>query len=394
MALFNPKDIVSAIRQTLNNHADTLPLHQPRFMGNEWQYLKNCLDSGWVSSVGEYVSQFEEKLAQYTGAQYAIAVVNGTAALHTCLNLIGVQPNDEVLCPALTFVATANAINYCHAIPHFVDASFTTLGIDTAKLVEYLDKNSVVNNKTCFNSNTGRPIRALIAMHTYGHPVEIDRLQEICASFCITLVEDAAESLGSQYNNQHTGTFGTVSALSFNGNKIMTSGGGGAILTNDKHLALRAKHITTTAKTAHPWELNHDELGYNYRLPNINAALGLAQLEQLDGFVQCKRQLAIHYQQAFQNMPGVTVFNEPPNAYSNYWLNILLLDADLATKRDRLLGALHDNHILSRPAWQLMHRLPMYCECPCMTLKNAEQLYQRIICLPSSVKELELELEQ
>lgn len=385
MAFFNPTDIATRIRQTLNNHSDTLALHQPCFKGNEWQYVKDCLDSRWVSSVGEYVDQFEVKLAEYTGAAYAIAVVNGTAALHACLTLVGIQPNDEVLCPALTFVATANAITYCHATPHFVDASFNTLGVDCDKLVEYLDKNTSVKNDTCFNNNTGRPIRALIAMHTFGHPVEIDRLQEICSAFCITLVEDAAESLGSQYANQHTGTFGTVSALSFNGNKIITSGGGGAILTNDKHLAMRAKHITTTAKTTHPWELNHDELGYNYRLPNINAALGMAQLEQLDTFLDYKRQLAEQYQQTFKDTPGVTVFKEPANAHSNYWLNILLLDDDLSPTRDLILSELHANGILSRPAWQLMHRLPMYNQCQKMTLTNAEQLYQKIICLPSSV---------
>ena len=363
---------------------ESYALHEPYFAGEEWKYIKECLDTGWVSSAGSYVDRFEEDLAEYTGAKRAVAVVNGTAALHVCLRLSGVVAGDEVLLPALTFVATANAVTYQHAIPHFVDSEQATLGVDAAKLEAYLDSIAEMRDGVCVNTNTGRPIRALVPMHTYGHPVEIDGLQKVSERFNLALIEDAAESVGSFYRGRHTGTFGTCAALSFNGNKIITTGGGGAILTNDDELADRAKHLTTTAKKPHAWEYVHDHVGYNYRLPNINAALGCAQLEQLPGFLEKKRALAELYADAFSDMEGVSFYTEPANAQSNYWLNVLLLDQAHAKHRDDILAATNDRGVMTRPTWELMCDLPMYRECPSMDLSTARDLQRRIINIPSS----------
>lgn len=377
------EQIICAMKSVLPDVAQ-VALHQPCFVGNEWAYVKDCLDSGWVSSAGSYVTRFEQMLAEYTGAGYAVATVNGTAALHICLKLAGVQPGDEVLMPALTFVATANAVRYCGAVPHFVDSAPDTLGVDPARLADYLADIAQIKDGHCYNCLTGRRIAVLLPVHTFGHPVDLDPLMEVCQRYHLVLVEDAAEALGSLYKGRHVGTIGRLAALSFNGNKIITTGGGGAILTNDRELARLAKHLTTTAKLPHPWEFYHDMLGYNYRLPNINAALGCAQLEKLPEFLAQKRLLAEKYRAALASVTGVYFFTEPPFARSNYWLNALLLDEEWADWRDMLLSETHRLGIQTRPVWRLMTELPVYEGCPLMKLDVAKSLQSRIINLPSS----------
>lgn len=378
------QDILAALKQVLPPLQNKIGLHEPFFGGNEWVYVKECLDTGWVSSVGKFVDRFEDLLAEYTVVKKAIAVVNGTAALHLCLKLVGVEQGDEVLVPDLTFVATANAVAYCGAIPHFVDSEERTLGLDPAKLDAYLKDLSEVRAGECRNKFTGRRIKAVIPMHTFGHPVDMEPLVEVCARYKLELIEDAAESLGSFYKNRHTGNWGRVSALSFNGNKVVTTGGGGAIVTNDESLAKLAKHLTTTAKVPHPWEFYHDMTGYNYRLPNINAALGCAQLEQLPEFLSKKRKLAEKYRQAFEGLQGIRFFVEPEFARSNYWLNAVLLDEKYASERNSILQLTNSNDIMTRPAWTLMHKLPMYDRCPRMDISVAESLVRRLINIPSS----------
>lgn len=361
---------------------DFVPLHEPTFDAKELEYVTDCVKSGWVSSVGKYVSQFEEDLAKLTGVKRAVAVVNGTAALHIALKVAGVQPNDEVLMPALTFVATANAISYIGAVPHFVDVSSVSLGLNPKKLDAYLDKIAVKQNGELINKETGRVIRAVVPMHTFGHPVELDELQIICDKYGLVLVEDAAESLGSYYKGKHTGGFGHVNAISFNGNKIATTGGGGAILTNDDTLADYAKHITTTAKVPHRWEYVHDEIAYNYRMPNINAALGCAQLEKVPTFIKQKRDLTHFYNELLEEIDGVQLFKEPEYAQSNYWLQTLILDE--TQNRDELLEYFNENGIMSRPIWQPMHYLKQFSDCPRDDLSIIENLDKRIINVPST----------
>ena len=378
-----PQQILDRVRRCLPEGV-SFPLHEPSFEGNEWTYLKRCLDSGWVSTAGQYVDEFEARLVELTGATYAVATVNGTAALHVCLRIAGVAAGDEVIVPALTFVATANAVSYCGAIPHFADAAETTLGIDPAKLADYLRQSTEARNGACYNRATGRRIHAAVPMHTFGHPSDLEPLEQVCRAFGLTLVEDAAESLGSRYRGQHTGTRGVAGALSFNGNKIVTTGGGGAVLTSSPELARAARHLTTTARVAAGWEFVHDEVGYNYRMPNLNAALGLAQLERLPDFVRRKQALAARYRAEFAEFRGARVFEAPEFTDSNYWLNALLLEGDDAAQRDAVLKTLNDNGIGARPAWRLMHRLAMYQGCPRMDLGVAESLERRIINLPSS----------
>ncbi|MBF0231446.1 MAG: LegC family aminotransferase [Desulfamplus sp.] len=378
--------VLSTLKGVLPSDNDFISLHEPQFAGKEWEYVKECLDTGWVSSVGKYVDRFEKDLAEYTGVKYAVATVNGTAALHICLKLVGVEQNDEVLIPSLTFVATANAVSYCGAIPHFVDSSEKTLGMSPEKLRDYLQNTAEIKSDDCVNKQTGRRIKAVVPMHTFGHPVDLDPLVEICAEYNLELIEDAAESLGSYYKGKHTGFLGKVSALSFNGNKIITTGGGGAILTNDEMLAKQAKHITTTAKVPHAWEYVHDQIGYNYRLPNINAALGCAQLELLPEFLSKKRRLATTYQKAFQGIDGVYFFMEPENCKSNYWLNAIILDEEKGKYRDSILNATNNSNLMTRPCWTLLNELPMYQSCPSMPLPVAQSLVRRIINLPSSAK--------
>jgi len=377
--------VVSAIRSVIGDKS--VALHEPNFSGNEWAYVKECIDTGWVSSVGKYVDRFEDELAQFTGVKRAIAVVNGTAAIQVCLRLVGVEQNDEVLIPTLTFIATANAVTYCGAVPHFVDSDMATLGIDPAKLDAYLKEIAEMRPAGCFNKKTGRRIKAVIPMHTFGHSVDLDPLVEICGRYSLELVEDAAESLGSFYKGKHTGNLGRVSALSFNGNKIMTTGGGGAILTNDESLGKLAKHLTTTAKVPHKWAFVHDQVGYNYRLPNINAALGCAQLEQMPGFIEKKRALAGKYQKAFDGFDGISFFTEPEFSQSNYWLNVLLLDDAVKDFRDDLLSETNSNGIMTRPAWTLMHELDIYMANPKMPdLSVAENIEKRLVNIPSSAR--------
>jgi perosamine synthetase len=377
-----PEQIVSAIRTVVG--AGPVALHEPSFAGNEWLYLKECLDSTFVSSVGKFVDRFEADLASFTGAKHAVAVVNGTAALHIALKLAGVKADDEVLIPALTFVATANAVAYCGAAPHFVDSSVPTLGVDADKLRDYLAGQTEQRAGQCVNRVTGRVIRAIVPMHTFGHPVALERVLAVAHDFNLVLVEDAAESLGSYYRGRHTGTFGRMGTLSFNGNKTITTGGGGAILTNDPELARHAKHLTTTAKLPHAWEYRHDEIGYNYRLPNLNAALGCAQLEQLPAMLASKRRLFQHYQAAFAPVAGVRLVSEPEQCQSNYWLQTLLLDAAVSSQRDAILRATNDAGCMTRPAWTLMHELMPFKECPRMDLANAQSLSQCLINIPSS----------
>ncbi len=381
---FEPKTIVDAVRRAVGTPNGILGLHEPVFAGNEIAYLEECIKSTFVSSVGPFVDRFERMLEEVTGAKRAVAVVNGTAALHACFRLAGVEPGDEVISPALTFIATTNAIAYCGATPHFVDSSLVTLGMDARALATRLDEIAGRTAKGAVNRETGRRIAAITPMHTFGHPVELDEIAATARDWGIALVEDAAESLGSTYKGHAVGSQTRLAALSFNGNKIVTTGGGGAILTNDEELGRRAKHLTTTAKLPHKWAFIHDEIGFNYRLPNLNAALGCAQLEQLEGFLASKRKLAAAYQRAFADIPGVCFSREPKDTTSNYWLNAVLLDEAHSGRRDDLLAALNDAGFGARPAWTLMHKLPMFAQNPRGDLSAAESIERRLINLPSS----------
>ena len=332
---------LGAVREVLGHPSQPLALHEPEFAGHEWDYVKECLDTGWVSSVGSFVDRFERDLSSCTGAAHAVATTNGTAALHICLLLAGVKPGDEVIMPTLTFIATANAASYAGAVPHFVDCEPAALGVDADKLDAHLRDTAGVVDGVCVNRHTGAAIRALVVMHVFGHPADLDALAEVARRWHLVLVEDAAESLGSCYRGRHTGNVGLVSALSFNGNKVVTTGGGGAVLTNDAALARRAKHLTTTARVPHRWNFLHDEVGYNYRLPNLNAALGCAQLERLPSMIERKRRLAARYDAAFAAVEGIDFLREPAGTSSNYWLNSIVLDARHADCRDDVLTALN-----------------------------------------------------
>jgi perosamine synthetase len=377
-----PTTIVAALVSVLGD--GPVPLHEPHLDGNESRYLSDCVASTYVSSVGAYVDRFEADLAELTGAKHAVATVNGTSALHTALLLAGVQPGDEVLVPALSFIATANAVRYCGATPHFLDSQESTLGLDPVAMGSWLSEISTMGTGECVNRVTGKRIAAVVPMHAFGHPCDVVGVMEVATEYRLSVVEDAAESLGSLMNGQYTGTFGLLGTLSFNGNKIVTTGGGGAILTNDAHLAQRAKHLTTTAKVPHRWEYTHDEVGYNYRMPNINAALGCAQLEQIDSFIASKRRLYESYFKALGQVDGVTLFQEPPSTRSNYWLQTLILDTDQVDQRDEVLEALNDNGLMARPAWTLLSSLTPFQGCPRAPLTAAKLLEQRMINVPSS----------
>ncbi|MCD4657625.1 MAG: LegC family aminotransferase, partial [Planctomycetes bacterium] len=335
-----------------------IPLHEPRFIGNERKYLLDCIDSTFVSSVGEYVSRFEQKIAEFTGTKFAVATMNGSAALHIALLLSGVKPDNEVLTQPLTFVATCNAISYCDAKPLFIDVDVDTLGLSPEKLAEFLETETLIKDDGfCFNKKTGRKISACVPMHTFGHPARIDEIAEICEKHNIRLIEDASESLGSTYKGKHTGTFGQAGVLSLNGNKTITSGGDGAILTDDEDFAKRAKHITTTAKIPHAWDYVHDEIAYNYRLPNINSALACAQLEMLDDFINNKRATALKYKEFFAGT-DFEFIDEPVNSRSNFWLcTIKLQNSDI---RNAFLEETNRNGVMTRPVWRLMNKLEMY----------------------------------
>ncbi|MGO8921295.1 MAG: LegC family aminotransferase [Stellaceae bacterium] len=380
---FDIERTIAALRQALPEGIACAPLHQPRFAGKEWDYVKECLDSTFVSSVGSFVTRFEQQMAAAAGTAHAIAVINGTAALHVSLLLAGIGPGDEVLAPALTFVATANAIRYCGALPHFVDSDPVTLGVDPERLAAYLRDVAERRGDGVVNRRTGRRLGAIVPMHTFGHPVDMEPLLALAAEWDLPVIEDATESLGSRYKGKPTGCWSQLAAFSFNGNKIVTTGGGGAIATDDARLAQAAKHLTTTAKLAHPWAFVHDQVGFNYRMPNLNAALGCAQLEQLPAFLAAKRTLAERYRRALTGLPGVEFVAEPPHARSNYWLNALLLDEQHADQRERLLQRCNEAGLACRPAWTLMHHLPMFRDCPRMELPVAESVERRLVNLPS-----------
>ena len=375
------KEIVDFIK-SLYPGRNVIPLHEPCFRGNEKKYMEECIDSTFVSSVGKFVDAFERKVEEYTGAKRAVVIVNGTEALHFALKLVGVQTDDEVITQPLTFVATANSITYCNAHPVFIDVDKDTLGLSPDSLSEFLMENARMKEETCVNKHTSRRIKACLPMHTFGHPCRIDKILEICNEWNIEVVEDAAESIGSFYKNKHTGTLGKVGVLSFNGNKTVTTGGGGMLLTNNKELGERAKYLSTQAKVSHPWEYFYNETGYNYRMPNLNAALGLAQMEQLDSFLRSKRQIANKYGEFFKNKE-IAFFHEPENAQSNYWLNAILLKS--RRQRDEFLNFTNDNGVKTRPAWWLMHELPMFGQCLKGNLTNAEWIEDRLVNIPSSV---------
>jgi perosamine synthetase len=360
------------------------PLHEPRIDGAAWSYVKDCLDSGWVSSIGEYVRWFEEKLVETTGANHAVATVSGTAALHVCLLLAGVERDDEVLVPPFTFVASANAIRYCGAHPHFVDIEPVSLGVDPIALEARLDRIAEMRGDVCFNAVTGRPIRGLLVVHCFGHPARMTELAQIAERFNIVLIEDAAEALGTTAGDRSAGCHGKLAALSFNGNKTVTTGGGGAVLTDDGELAERAIHLTTTARVDDPFVLAHDMVAFNYRMPNLNAALGCAQLEQLPDLLESKRQLAAQWREAFAGLGGVRFVDEPSWGKSNFWLNALCLDPPYAARRPQLLAALDDAGYRCRPFWTPLHQLPMYQGLPMAPLPVTEDLAERGFNLPSS----------
>jgi len=374
-------ELVKFIREIYVDE-EFIPLHAPRFIGNEKKYLNRCIDSTFVSSVGEFVDDFEDRLSVYTGSKYAVATTNGTSALHIALLLANVKSDDEVITQPVTFVATCNAINYCGARPIFIDVGRETMGMSPKSLTKFLDLNTSIKNGFCVNNKTGKIIKACIPVHTFGHPCEIDEIRTICDKNNIFLIEDAAESLGSLFKNKHTGRFGKIGVLSFNGNKIITAGGGGCIITDDEKLAIKAKHLTTTAKLDHNWDYYHDDVGYNYRLPNLNAALICAQMENLEEFLLFKRKLSKVYKLFFNNY-DCQFFEEPKNSKSNYWLNSIILKNK--TERDLLLEKTNKCGIMTRPIWTLMNRLPSYRDCEVFEINNAEWLFERVVSLPSSV---------
>lgn len=379
-----PHRIVAALTEVLGE--GPVALHEPYFNGKEKLFLSDCVDSTFVSSIGPYVKTFESDLVEFTGSPHVVATVNGTSALHIALLLAGVKPGDEVLVPALSFVATANAVRYCGAIPHFLDSEEETLGLDPSAMLRWLQETCNLVDGVCINNRTGRCVSAVVPMHTFGHPCNIAGIIDVASEYGFTVVEDAAESLGSWVKDQHTGTFGLLGVLSFNGNKIVTTGGGGAILTNDANLAHKARHLTTTAKVPHGWEYIHDEVGFNYRMPNINAALGCAQMEEIESFISSKRRLYERYREALvqAELEGIKIFGEPAGTRSNYWLQTLILDEDLSVHRKEIIETLNNLGFMARPAWNLLPTLKPFLECPQAPLTVANSLVQRIVNIPSS----------
>lgn len=378
------KETIDFIRSIYNTPRGNIYLHEPRFVGNEKAYLLDAIDSTFVSSVGAYVDLFERMMAEITGAKYAVAVVNGTAALHVALKLVGVEQGNEVLSQSLTFIATANAIAYEKSIPHFIDVDEDTMGMSPVALSKRLEAVAEMRDGQCFNKETGNRIAACVPMHTFGLAVRIDEIVAICDKYNIPVVEDAAESLGTYYKGKHTGTVGKVSTFSFNGNKTVTSGGGGAIVTNDETLAKRAKHITTTAKIPHKWEFAHSEIAYNYRMPNLNAALACAQLEQLDFYLENKRETAQKYHDFFDTQNDIESIKELKDCRSNYWLNAIRLPSE--KERNAFLQYSNDNGVMTRPIWRLMNELPMFEDCPKGDLTISKVLETTVVNIPSSVR--------
>jgi perosamine synthetase len=377
------KEVVDFIKTQFPNR-DLIPLHEPHFRGNEKKYLIECIDSTFVSSVGKFVDKFEKEMAGYTGAKYAVACVNGTSALHIAMVVAGVKRNDIVITQPLSFIATCNAISYLGASPLFIDVDLDTMGLSPVKLKEYLLENAEKKSDGyTYHKTTCQKISACVPMHSFGHPCRIDELSAICNDYNITLIEDAAESMGSFYKNKHTGTYGLMGTFSFNGNKTITCGGGGAIITNDEAIAKRIKHLTTQAKVPHRWDFIHDEIGYNYRMPNLNAALICAQLEQLNYFLSNKRELAKLYNDFFTGK-GIKFIIEPPLSKSNYWLCAVRLP-DKKT-RDEFLKYSNDNGVMTRPVWVLMNKLKMFVNAVCGDLNNAKILEDTLVNIPSSVR--------
>lgn len=380
--MYSYQTVIDKIREIFKEPEKNIFLYEPLFVGNEKKYLEECIDTTFVSSVGKFVDQFEIEIAKFVGAKKAVVCVNGTSALHIALRLVGVTTNDEVITQPLTFIATTNAISYCGAKPIFVDVDKETMGLSPNALESFLLHHTILKKDGCYNKQTGRRIKACVPMHTFGHPCFIDEIVEICRKYKIEVVEDAAESLGSYYKNQHTGTFGSIGVLSFNGNKTITTGGGGMMLFNNDELANRAKHITTQAKIPHQWEFVHDEIAYNYRMPNLNAALGLAQLENLSMFLAKKRILAKEYAIFFNDL-DIDFFCEPMNCSSNYWLNAIILNS--LEERESFLMQSNKQGVMTRPIWRLMNKLTMFKDCQCGDLSNAEWFEERVVNIPSSV---------
>ena len=376
-------DVVSFVH-VLYGTEGMVPLHVPTFRGNEKKYLNECIDSTFVSSVGKFVDRFEEMMVEYTGTQKAVVCVNGTNALHMAMLLVGLEREDEVITQALTFIATCNAISYIGAHPLFIDVDKDTMGLSPDAMEAWLKENAAINGESCYNKRTGRRIKACVPMHTFGHPVHLDKLVEVCNRYHIELIEDAAESLGSFYKGKHTGTIGKIGAISFNGNKTITTGGGGMLLFQDEKLGNFAKHLTTQAKVPHRWEFEHDHIGYNYRMPNINSALGCAQLEEIDHILANKRETAEKYKQFFSDKENIQFFTEPEGSKSNYWLNAVLLNDKEAQLK--FLEYTNDHAVMTRPVWELMNRLPMFKDCETDGLENTVWFADRVVNIPSSVR--------
>lgn len=379
-------DITTRVRGLLGSPEGFVSLHEPEFLGEEEALVLDCIRSGWVSSVGQYVDRFEAEIAAACGTAHGVAVVNGTAALEVALRVVGVMPGDEVLMPSLTFIATANATHHLGAVPHFVDAEARTLGLDPTALRAHLDEIAERRDGVTVNGRTGRRLAAVVPMHVFGHPVDMDGLAEVARDFDLALVEDAAESLGSRLGGRPCGSLARVAALSFNGNKILTTGGGGAVVTDDPDMAKHAKHLSTTAKVPHKWAFHHDEIGYNYRMPNLNAALGVAQLAQLGTRLAQKRVLAQRYIDAFAGAEGVAVFAERRGTTANYWLNTLVLSPEIANARNTVLEALNAAGLMARPVWEPLHTLAIYADCPRADLPVTAHLAACIVNVPSSAK--------
>jgi aminotransferase in exopolysaccharide biosynthesis len=374
---------ITAFIKDLYRGSNPVLLHCPEFQGNEKKYLEECIDTKYVSYIGHFVTDMENKIKEITGAKYAVAIANGTAALHTLLLVAGIQPGDEVITQSLTFVATAAAIMHANGTPVFVDVECATLGMSPESLRSFLSENADIKDNHCINKKTGKFIKAVIPMHTFGHPVMIDEIKHICDEYGLLLIEDAAESLGTQYKGKHTGTFGKAGILSFNGNKIVTTGGGGMVITDDETLATRLKHLTTTAKCPHRWEFYHDEVGYNLRMPSVNAAIGFAQLEYFDRIVSNKRETARIYKRFFDSI-NISFIEEPDGAQSNYWLNAIVFNN--RREREEFLEYTNDNGVQTRPAWKLIHTLPPYQHCQHTDVPNAEYFADRLVNIPSSVR--------
>ena len=382
-------EIIKVLNQTIGalrfHNKSNIYLHEPDIKKEDWKFVKECLSRNFVSSVGNYVTEFEEILKKFTKAKYVIATVNGTSAIHLALVVMGANENDEVILPSLNFVAAANAVRYCNAIPHFVEVEEETLGIDPVKLEEYLKKIVIKKNNISFNKYTKKRIRFMMPLHMFGHPAKILELKKIAKNYNLKIIEDAAESLGSTYKNKHLGTFGDIGVLSFNGNKIITTGGGGALLTNSLKIAKKLKYLSTTAKKPHRWKYEYSDIGYNYRMPGINASLGCAQMKRIKSYVNIKRKLFKKYKDGFKDIKDVAIFQEPKYAKSNYWLQTIILDNKISHLKEKILEKANNLGFSIRPIWKPLHKLDKFKLCPRMEMKTTENLEKRILNLPSSV---------